>query len=140
MCLRRKKKGRSKVLSGGLCLRYSEAEERALQWMHICCSIVDSYSSGPESNKQNPGDRALDLPFFFRYKNRTYLQSLPSPAPVSLTGFRATFAAMFVFELLVERIPFGLIASNLRREPKQLMLLYYKICLVAKFYEIVGDK
>ena len=37
MCSRRKKKGKSKVLFGGFCL-HSEAEQRALQKLHICCS------------------------------------------------------------------------------------------------------
>ena len=54
MCLSRKKKGKSKVLPGGFCLRYSEAEQRALQWLYTCCLNLDSCSSAPESNKQNP--------------------------------------------------------------------------------------
>ena len=55
MCLR-KKRGKSKVVSSGFCLHDSEAEERALPFLHIYCSIVNSYSSAPESNKQNPRD------------------------------------------------------------------------------------
>ena len=54
MCFRRKKKGKSKVLSGRFYLFDSEAEQRALQVLHIYCSNVNSYSSSPESNKQNP--------------------------------------------------------------------------------------
>ena len=98
MCLRRKKKGKSKVLSGGFCLRYSEAEKRVLQKLHICCSKVDSYSSAPQSNKQNPQDRTLDLSFFFRYKHITSLKNLPSPAPnESLPHwFQDNFAAISV--------------------------------------------
>ena len=65
MCFGRKKKDKSKVLSGGFCLRDSEAEQRALQLLHIYCLNVDSYSSAPESNKQNPPDRTLDLLVFF---------------------------------------------------------------------------
>ena len=42
MCLRRKKKGKSKVLSGGFCVRDSEAEQRALHLRYIYCSIVNS--------------------------------------------------------------------------------------------------
>ena len=66
MCFRRKEKGKSKVLWGGFCLvRVSEAEQRALQLLHIHCSNVNSYSSAPESNKQNPQDRTIDLSLFF---------------------------------------------------------------------------
>ena len=39
MCLRRKKKGKSKVLSGRFCLRDSEAEQRALQLLHIIAQM-----------------------------------------------------------------------------------------------------
>ena len=67
MCLRRKKQGKSKVLSGEFCLRDSEAEQRSLQFLHIYCSNLNSYCSALESNKQNPPDRTMDLPFFFRY-------------------------------------------------------------------------
>ena len=67
MCLRRKKKGKSKVLCSGFCLRESEAEQRALQFLHIYCSNVNSYSSAPESNEQNPPDRTKYLPFLFRF-------------------------------------------------------------------------
>ena len=49
--------------------------------LHICCSIVDPYSSAPESNKRNPRERTLDLPFSFRYKHITSLKNLPSPTP-----------------------------------------------------------
>ena len=69
MRLKRKKKDKSKVLSSGFCLFDSETEQRALQFLHIYCSDVRSHSSAPESNKQNPRDRTLDLPIFFRYKH-----------------------------------------------------------------------
>ena len=64
MCLRRKKKGKSKVLSRGFFLRDSEAELKALRFLHSQCSNVNSHSSTPESNRLNPRDRTLDLPFF----------------------------------------------------------------------------
>ena len=64
MCLRRKKNGKSKVLYGGFRLLDSEAEQRALQFLHIYCLNVSSYSSTPESMKQNPRVRTLDLPSF----------------------------------------------------------------------------
>ena len=60
MCLGRKKKVKSKVLSRGFCLRDSEAEQRALKFLHIYCSNANSYSSAPESNRQNPQDRTMD--------------------------------------------------------------------------------
>ena len=81
MSFRGKKKDKSKVLAGEFSLRDSETEQRALQSLHIYCSNVSSYSSAPESNKQNPPDRTLDLPFFFRYKYITPLENHPSPAP-----------------------------------------------------------
>ena len=92
MCFRREKKDKCKVLSGGFCLRDSEAEHRALQFLHIYCSVVNSYSSTPESNKQNLRDRTLDLPFFFRYKHITSLiTSLrPHQGRICRTDFRAT--------------------------------------------------
>ena len=49
MCLRRKEKGKSKVLFGGFCVRDSEAEQRALQFLHICYSNLNTYLSAPES-------------------------------------------------------------------------------------------
>ena len=86
---RRKKKGKSKVLSRGFCLFDSEAEQRALQFLHIYCSNVNSYCSAPESNKQNLPDRTKDLPVFFRYRQlKTSL--CPHQVRVSRTGFRAT--------------------------------------------------
>ena len=59
MCLRRKKKGKSKVLSAGFCLRDSKAEQRALRFLHTCYSNVNSYFSAPELSKQNLPDRTL---------------------------------------------------------------------------------
>ena len=81
MCLRRKKKGKCKVPSCGFCLRDLETEQKALQFFHIYCSNVNSYSSAPESNRQNPLGRTTDLPVFFRYKDITSLKNIPSPAP-----------------------------------------------------------
>ena len=81
MSLRLKKKSKSKVLFGRFWLHHSEEEQRALQFLHIHCSNVNSYSSAPESNKQNPLDRTLDLPFLFRYNHITSLKNVPSPVP-----------------------------------------------------------
>ena len=52
MCFRRKKNGKSKVFSDGFCVRESESGKRALQLLHSYCSITNSYSSAPETNKQ----------------------------------------------------------------------------------------
>ena len=114
------------------CLRDSEAEQRALQFLHIHCSNVDSYSPAPESNKQNPPDRTLDLPFFFCYKHITSLKSLLSRAPSEslLYWFQCNFAAMFDLNYWLREFPLSVFANcfELRCEPQQLMLLYYKIC------------
>ena len=50
ICLRRKEKGKSKVLSSRFCLGDLEAEQRALWLLHIHCSNVNNYSSAPKSN------------------------------------------------------------------------------------------
>ena len=81
MYLRRKKKGKFKVLSRRFCLRGSEAEKRELQFLHIHCTHVNSYSAAPESTRQNAQDRTIDLPFFFHYKHLTSLKNNPSPTP-----------------------------------------------------------
>ena len=101
--------------------------------MHIYWSDVRSHSSAPESNKQNPRDRTLDLPFFFFcYKHIPSLKSLPSPAPnESLPNwFQGNFAALFVFNFCLREFLLSAFANRfeLRCEPKRLMLLYYKIC------------
>ena len=98
MCLRQKKKAKSNVPSRGFCLFDSEAEHRTLQLLHIYCSNVSSYSSAPESMKQNPRDRFLVLSVFFRYKHITSLKNHPTPAPSESLHywFQGNFAAMFV--------------------------------------------
>ena len=132
MCLRRKKKGKSKFLSRGFCLRDSEAEQRSLKFLHIYCSIVNSYSLAPRSIKQNPRDRTLDLPFFFCSKCLTSLKNLPSVAPSESFPywFQGNFAALFVLIYCLIEFLLSAFANSfeLRCEPKQLMLLYYKIC------------
>ena len=107
-------------------------EQRALQFLYICCSDVRSHSSAPESNKQNPRDRTLDLPFFCRYKHIPSLKDLPSPAPNESLPywFQGSFAASFVlnFRLRESLLPADANLFELRCKPKQLMPLYYKIC------------
>ena len=106
--------------------------------MHIYCSDVRSHSSAPESNNQNPRDRTLDLPFFFRYKYIPSLKNLPSPAQnvSSPYWFQGNFAASFALNFCLREFLLSAFANRfeLRCEPKRLMLLYYKIgpCLSHK--------
>ena len=96
-------KGKSKVPSGGIRLFDSGAEERALKFLQINCSNVNSYSSAPESNKQNMPDRTTGLPFIFQHKQITSLKNLPSPAPNESLSywFQGHFAAMSVLSCLL---------------------------------------
>ena len=132
MCLERKKMGKSKVLSRGFCLFDPETEQRALQFLHIYCSDERSHSSAPESNKQNPRDRTLDLSIFFLYKYILSLKNLPSLEPNESSAYwsQGNFAASFVFNFCLREFLSSAFANRfeLRCEPKRLMLLYYKIC------------
>ena len=124
--------GKSKVLSRGFRLFDSETEQRELQFLHIYCSGVPTHSAAPESNKQNPRDRTLDLPMFFRYKHITSLKNLPSPAPNEGLPywFQGNFAASSVLNFCLRESLLSAFANlfELRCEVKRLMLLYYKIC------------
>ena len=96
------------------------------------CSNVNRYFSGPESNRQNLPDTAMDLPLFFRSKRITSLNKVPPPPAPSESlpyWFQGNFAAMFVLSYwLIEFLSFAFANRfELRCEPKQLML-YYKIC------------
>ena len=106
-------------------MKIRETEQRALQFLLIYCSDVRSHSSAPESNKQNPQDRTLDLPFFFRYKHMTSLKNLPSPASneslpsparneSSSYWFQGNFAASFVLNFCLREflLSASLIALN----------------------------
>ena len=128
----KEKKGKSKVLSRGFCLRDSEVEQRTLQFLHIHRSNVNSSSSAPESNRPNLREEFLELPFFFRLKHVTSLKNLPSPAPSESLPywFQGNFAASFVLNFWLREFLLSAFANRfeLRCEPKQLMLLYYKIC------------
>ena len=76
----------------------NQTDQRILHFLHIYRSNVNSYPVAPESNKQNPPDRAIDLPFLFPHKQITSLKKLPLPAPSESLPywFRVNFAAMFV--------------------------------------------
>ena len=90
--------------------------------------------SASEPCKQNPQDRPLDLPSSFRLKHITSLKNLPSPAPSKTLPywFQSNFAAMFVLNYRLREFLLSVFVNRfeLRREPKQLMLLYYKSALV----------
>ena len=96
-----------------------------MQKLNALCSVS-------ESNKQNPQDRTLDLPFFFRYEQIPSLKNLTSAAPKESLPywFQGSFAASFVFNFCLREFLLSAFANRfeLRCEPKRLMLLYYKIC------------
>ena len=84
-----------------------------------------------ESNEQNPQDRTLDLPFFFRYKHipsleTTFLLHKARVCPTSLVNF----CGHVRFDLLLERISFvwSLTRFEMKYQFKKLLLSYYKIC------------
>ena len=97
------------------------------------CKNCDALCSASESRNKV---RTLDLPFSFRLKHMTSLKDLPSlpllPPSESLPHwFQDNFAAMFVLNYWLRDFPLYAVTNRfeLRCEPKQLMLLYYKICL-----------
>ena len=100
--------------------------------MHIYCSVVRSHSAAPESNKQNPRDRTLDLSIFFCYKQITSFNNLPSPAPKESLPywFQGNFAASSVLNFCLREFLLSAFANRfeLRCEPRRMMLLYFKIC------------
>ena len=65
MCFKQKKKGKSKVLSGGFCLRDSKVEQRSLQFLHIHRSNVNSYSSAPELDNKIHQTEVWIYPYSF---------------------------------------------------------------------------
>ena len=94
MCLRRKGKDNLEF-----CLvNFVYVIQRALQFLHFWYSNVNSYSSASESNKQNPPNRTIDLPFFSRDKHIISLRNVPSPAPGESLPywFQGNFAVLFV--------------------------------------------
>ena len=84
-----------------------------------------------KSDKKSVYTKHYIIPFFFRLKHIISLKNLPSPQQVRVctTGFGATFAAVFLNYWLREFL-LSAFANRfeLRCEPKQLMLLSYKIC------------
>ena len=96
------------------------------------CKNCNALCSVSESNKQNPRDRTLDLPFFFCYEHIPSLKNLPSPAPNESLPywFQGNFAASFVFNFCLREFLLSALVNRFEVgcEPKRLMLLYYKIC------------
>ena len=98
MCLKLKKKGKPKVLSGGFCLRDSKADQRKLKFLHIYYLNVNNYCSAAESDMQNPRGGTSDLPFYFDLKHITSLRHFPSLVPSDSLPhwFQGNFETMFV--------------------------------------------
>ena len=86
-----------------------------MQKLYAFCSVS-------ESSKQNPRDRTLDLPFFFRYKHIPSLKNLSSPVPNDSLPywFQANFAASFVLNLFLREFLLSAFANRfeLRCETK----------------------
>ena len=68
----------------------------------------NAFCSASELNKPNPGDRSLDLPFFFRYKHISSLKSNLSRAQGGSLPFwfRDNVCGRAFFDSVVERIAF----------------------------------
>ena len=135
MCLGRKKKDKSRVLSGGICVRDSEAEQREQRHYKSCIFIAQLQTVTLQLlNQINKirETRTLDLPFFFCYKHPASLRNLPSAAPSESQPywFQGNFAAVFVLNYWLREFLLSAFANRfeLRCEPKQLIVLYYKIC------------
>ena len=96
--------------------------------------IPENYNacSATESNKQNPRDRTLCLPFFFRYKHKASIKNLLSPAKGDSLPywFQGNFCSPVWFDLPVERILLSAVINRfeLRCQLRQLLPSYYKIC------------
>ena len=71
-----KNRGKPKVQFCGICLRDSEAEQRALQLFAFLLLRCKNYSSAPESNRHNPPDHD---PMFSKDSGQTELSIYPSP-------------------------------------------------------------
>ena len=96
------------------------------------CKNCNALSSASESCKQNPRDRILDLPVFFRLKHTTSLKIPPSPTTTESLNYWiwGNIAAKFVLSYWLSEFLLSAFANRfeLRFEPKQLMPLYYEIC------------
>ena len=107
MPLRRKEKNKPKILSPGFVYLIQKLS-RVHTILAFYCSNVNSYSSAPESNRPNPLDRTMDLPFFFRYKHVTTLKHVTSPISNESLHywFRGKFCGYVYYKFRVEKISF----------------------------------
>ena len=73
----------------------------------------NAFCSASESNKQNPRDRTLDLPFFFRYKQILLLKTIfrVHKTRACPLRFGATFATEFVFIYWLGEFPLSAVAK-----------------------------
>ena len=78
--------------------------------MHQCNALC----SASETRKQNPLDRALDLPFFSRCKHITSLKNNPSPAPSKSLPywFQGNRSAMFVLNYWLREFSLSAFANR----------------------------
>ena len=100
---------------------------------NFCIFIAQMNAVTPQLLNQIDKIRETELlSIFFRYKHTPSLKNLPSPAPneSSPCWFQGNFAASVVFNFCLREFLLSAFANRfeLRCEPKQLMLLYYKIC------------
>ena len=124
-------------LSGGFCLRDSEATQEALRFFHMQhpnASIqsfhmqhpnVSSYSSAPKSRKQDPQNRTLDLPFLFHNKHITSLTNHPSPTPSESlpSWFQGNSVVMFVLSFWLRGFLLSAFANRFELRGEYLPLL-----------------
>ena len=97
-----------------------------------CIFIAQMSTVTPQLLSQIDKIRQTELWIYPPHKDMTSLKKVPSPAlSKSLPyWFLGNFAAMFVLNYWLREFPLSAIANRFewRCEPKQLMLLYYKIC------------
>ena len=94
--------------------------------VHFKPYIPENYSdflSASETNKWNSRERTVDLPFSFRCKHITFLKATfcLHRARVCITGFGATFAAVFDLIYWLRELPLSAVANRfeLRCQLKQ---------------------
>ena len=102
-------------------------QELRSKYLHLsnkCARIVM-----PSARLLHP---VIDLPFVFRHKLIASLKWVSSPAPSESLPywFQGNFAAMFVLNYWLREFLLYAFANRfeLRCEPKQQMLFYYKFC------------
>ena len=88
--------------------------------------------SASESINKTQRDKALNLPFFFRYKHITSPKNHLTPAQSESLPyrFRGNFAVVFVLIYRLREFPLSPVTNRfeLMYQSKQLLQLFYKIC------------